>query len=99
LRTLSKVGSASLDAVCGSDGSRYSRGNERCVPVSLWLCRVKEISTGVLVASTKLVLSLTNAEADGWEHCIGPSDEIRCSCLKTSLQGGIEDAPVDDWHD
>jgi NADH:ubiquinone oxidoreductase subunit 3 (subunit A) len=20
-----------------------------------------------------------NAEADGWEHCLGPSDEVRCS--------------------
>jgi hypothetical protein len=56
------------------------------------VCRIREISTDVLVAGTNLVLRLTNAEADGWEHCLGPSVEIRCSCLKTFLQRDIEDA-------
>jgi hypothetical protein len=68
LRSLSKVGSSRSDAVCGSGGGRCGRSSERCVHVSLWLCRVMEISTDVLVAGTKLVLRLTNAKADGWER-------------------------------
>jgi hypothetical protein len=51
-------------------------------------------STDVLVAGSDLVLRLTNIEADGWEHCLVPSVEIRCSCLKTFFQQDIEDAPV-----
>jgi hypothetical protein len=54
----------------------------------------REISTDVLVAGSDLVLRLTNAEADGWKHCLGPSVEIRSSCLRTFLQRDIEDAPV-----
>jgi hypothetical protein len=54
-----------------------------------------EVLTDVLVAGTDLVLRLTNAEADDWEHCLGPSFEIRCSCLKTFSQCYIEDTPVD----
>jgi hypothetical protein len=44
--------------------------------VSLWRRRVRGISTDVLLSGTKLVLRLTNAEPDGREHCLGPSDKI-----------------------
>jgi hypothetical protein len=74
--------------VCG-------RGSQRFVHATLRRCRVREISTNVLVAGTDLVLRLANAEADSWEHCLGPSYEIRISYLKTFLQWNIEDAPVD----
>jgi hypothetical protein len=50
------------DAFCGSGGCRYGRGSERFVHVTLWRCCVREISTNVLVAGTKLVLRLANAE-------------------------------------
>jgi hypothetical protein len=72
--------------VCGSGGGRCCRGIKRCVHVSLWFCRVIEISTDVLVAGAKLVPRLTYAEADGWGHCLGPSYKIRCSSLKTFLR-------------
>jgi hypothetical protein len=54
-----------------------------------------EISMDVLVSGTKLVLRLANAAADGWEHFLGPSYEIRFSSLKMFLQWNIEDTPVD----
>jgi hypothetical protein len=46
------------DTVCGSGNGCCGRH------VLLWRYRVREISTDVLVASTKLVLRLTNAKAD-----------------------------------
>jgi hypothetical protein len=39
-------------------------------------------------------LRLAKAEADGWEHCLVPSFEIRCSCSEAFHQRDIEDAPV-----
>jgi hypothetical protein len=34
---------------------------------------------GVLVTGTKFFPSLTDAVTDDWKHCLGPSDEVRCS--------------------
>jgi hypothetical protein len=64
LGSLSKVASARSDAVCFSGVGRCGRGSERCVHISPWLCRVREICTDVLVAGLDLGLRLTNAEAD-----------------------------------
>jgi hypothetical protein len=97
--SLSKVSSARSHAVCVSDVGRCGRVSERCVHGSLWLYRVREISTYVLVAGSDSVLRLTNTEADGWEYCLIPSIEIRCSCLKTFLQRDIEDAPIYGKHE
>jgi hypothetical protein len=52
---------------------------ERCVHGSLWRCRVREISMDILVTSTKFFPSLTDAKTDAWNHCLGPSDEIKSS--------------------
>ncbi len=75
--------------VCGS--GRCCRGGERCVHGSFWRCRDRELSTNALVTGTHLFPSFTDVVADGWKHCLGSSDEVRCSGLKAFLQWNIED--------
>jgi hypothetical protein len=46
------------------------------------------------MTGTVLCPSLADAVMDGWKHCLGLSDEISGSRLKSFLQSSIEDAPV-----
>jgi hypothetical protein len=68
---------------------------ERRVHGSFWRCRAKETSTDVLETGTMLCPSLADAVTDDWKHCLGPSNEISGSQLKSFLQWNIEDAPVE----
>jgi hypothetical protein len=62
-------------------------------------CRGSEVSMDFMVACTHLCPSLANDVIDSWEHCRGPSDEVRCSCLKAFLHWSFEDSPIDGEHE